>query len=319
MDRYGRIPLIRAAAVLRLSATLSFLLIDSVAVNVYASRAAYGVGLALFNVGVFTYANDVIPPDRRAQGIAWYGLSGMSAITFAAALGEVLIGRFGYTGLFLGMAFVEVAALGVALNMKPLASRPSFTPQRGRLSITRHRSLIPVWVLTFGFGLGFGGLLTFMRTFIDDAGFGSVGMFFTAYSVTAIASRLALSSLPDRLGAVRVALPAVASLAAGVGLLAVARTPGMLIVSAVLAGLGHAFLFPILGGLTVDRAPEAQRGVALSAFTAMFDLGPLLGAPILGLVIEGVGYPAMWLLLAGTIVVALAVFVATNQRVVVPA
>ncbi len=89
----------------------------------------------------------------------------------------------------------------------------------------------------------------------------------------------------------------------------------MLVAAAVLSGFGHAFMFPILGGLTVDRAPEERRGVALSAFTAMFDLGPLIGAPILGIIVERAGYPPMFLTIAGVILVAAFLFGRVDARV----
>lgn len=319
MDRYGRIPLVRMAAMVRIGATFSYLLIDEMGPMVYVIRAVYTVALAVFFTGLFTYANDVMPPERRGQGIAWYGLSGMTAATFAAALGGALIERFGYPGLFLGMAVAEFGALAVSLSLKPLAERPKLGPQGGALGILAHRSLTPVWVLTFGFGLGYGGVLTFMRTFVDTEGVGSVGLYFAAYSGAAIAARVTLSWLPDRLGAIRTAYPSVLLFASGIALLAFVGSTATMAVAAVVSGLGHAFMFPILGGLTVERAPEDRRGVALSVYTAMFDLGPLLGAPILGLVIERSGYTPMFLILAATIGVTLAIFTHTNQRVTLPA
>lgn len=319
MDRYGRIPLVRIAAVVRICATFSYLLIDEMGPMVYVIRAVYTVALAVFFTGLFTYANDVMPPERRGQGIAWYGLSGMTAATFAAALGGVLIERFGYPGLFLGMAVAEFGALAVSLSLKPLAVRPKLGPRGGALDIVTHPPLIPVWVLTFGFGLGYGGLLTFMRTFVDSEGVGSVGLYFAVYSSAAIAARVTLSWVPDRLGAIRTAYPSVLLFAGGILLLAFADSTPTMVAAAVLSGFGHAFIFPVLGGLTVDRAPEDRRGVALSVYTAMFDLGPLVGAPLLGLVIEASGYTPMFLILAATIGVALAVFTRANQRVAVAA
>ena len=61
-----------------------------------------------------------------------------------------------------------------------------------------------------------------------------------------------------------------------------------------LCGIGHGYTFPILFGLVVNRTPEENRGAALAIFTALFDLGLLVGGPLLGAVIGGFGYAVMY-------------------------
>ena len=61
-----------------------------------------------------------------------------------------------------------------------------------------------------------------------------------------------------------------------------------------LCGAGHGYAFPILFGFTVTRSPVAVRGATLSFFTALFDIGVLIGGPVLGVIISVSGYPAMY-------------------------
>jgi MFS family permease len=319
MDRYGRIPLVRLAALMRIGATVSLLLVNGIGPLVFVLRAVYTVALAVYFTGLLTYASDVMPPERRAQGIAWYGMSGMTAATFSAALGGVLIDSFGYPGLFIGMAIAELCALAITLTLKPLSNRPPLAPKEGALSIIGYRPLLPVWVLTIGIGLGFGGVLTFMRTFVDAIGVGSVGLYFSTYATTALITRLALSWVPDRFGMIRTAYPSVVFTAAGLGMLAFTTSASDIVIAAILGGLGHAFVFPILGALAAARAPEERRGVALSVYTAMFDLGPLIGAPLLGLMIERTGYTEMFLILSASVLISLLAFGRVDARVMKPA
>ena len=46
----------------------------------------------------------------------------------------------------------------------------------------------------------------------------------------------------------------------------------------------------------MSRTPEANRGSTLALFTALFDLGVLIGGPSFGLVIERFGFAAMYAL-----------------------
>jgi predicted MFS family arabinose efflux permease len=76
-------------------------------------------------------------------------------------------------------------------------------------------------------------------------------------------------------------------------LLAHASTTVQIGAAGVFCGLGHAFVFPILSAMVVTRAHADNRGVAMTLFTSLFDVG-LASAPLLGFVIEGSGYTAMF-------------------------
>lgn len=297
MDRQGRVPIIRKAATLRIFTAVAFLTIGSIGPWVFVVRAVYGVCTAVVFTGLFTYANDVIPPERRTQAIALYGLSGMIPGMFGAALGDVVIGSFGFTGLFVVMAILDIGCLFVIRSLSPLPTATSFA-RLGFRKLLLVPSLRPVWALTFCFGFVFASLLTFMRTFVDTNGVGTVGLFFFSYSTTAVVLRIFFSSLPDRLGFARVLYPVIGCQALGMFLLSGAETLPPFILGAMLAGSGHAFLFPVLGRLAVERSPLEDRGSASGLFTAMFDVAILVGGPVLGLVIEGSGYSSMYRVVA---------------------
>jgi predicted MFS family arabinose efflux permease len=73
-----------------------------------------------------------------------------------------------------------------------------------------------------------------------------------------------------------------------------AASESSLIAAGLLCGIGHGFTFPIVFGLVVTRTPEENRGTALALFTALFDLGLLVGGPLFGFVIERFGFGAMF-------------------------
>jgi len=105
-----------------------------------------------------------------------------------------------------------------------------------------------------------------------------------------------------------VLLPALATQAAGIALLAQAESAGALAAAGLLCGLGHGFTFPILSGLVVTRARDSERGAALSLFTALFDAGVLVGGPLFGAVIEAAGFRAMYGTAAAGVLAGLGLF-----------
>ena len=58
----------------------------------------------------------------------------------------------------------------------------------------------------------------------------------------------------------------------------------------------------------MSRAPEDNRGAAMAIFTALFDLGLLLGGPLFGALIERAGYTPMFYTGAALTTVGLGIF-----------
>ena len=52
----------------------------------------------------------------------------------------------------------------------------------------------------------------------------------------------------------------------------------------------------------------AERGAAMAVYTGLFDVGTLVGGPILGVTIRWFSYDAMFLTAAGFVVVGLGLF-----------
>ena len=163
------------------------------------------------------------------------------------------------------------------------------------------RDLVPVWGITTVFALALAAMFTFLKTFVMHTGIGSVGGFFSAYAGAALGLRIFLGWLPDRVGAKRVLFPSLVTLAVGFLALAGANDERTVLLAGALCGAGHGYTFPLLFGMVVNRARDADRGTAMSIYTALFDVGVLIGGPLLGAVIERFGYTAMYATVAALV------------------
>lgn len=310
MDTKGRRPVIITGGILNVVAIFLYLTVTSLGSWLYVVRIMHGVSEGLMFTALFTYGADVVPASRRTEGLALFGVSGFIPMALGGLLGDLILQWAGFNELFLTAAAFGIGAwfIGVAL---PERSPHLDDAQKGAgfLSAVRQRDLLPIWWMTGIFSVVLTSYFTFLRTFVDDNGFGSVGAFFVAYSATAILLRLFFAWLPERVGEKRVLFPSLVSLGVGFLVLALAGDGTAVIVAGVLTGAGHGYAFPILFGFTLNRAPVADRGSALAFFTALFDVGVLIGGPMLGLIITRSGYPAMYtasavVLLAGTVTYA---------------
>jgi len=316
MDRHGRMPVIMVGNVLNIVFVLLYLTVSTLGPWVYAVRIGHGIAEAMLFSALFTYGTDVIPAARRSQGIALFGVSGLLPIGVAGIVGDFVLSIAGFRELFLTAAGFAVLTLFLSLPLPE--RRPELKPgesPRGFWKIVTKRDLLPIWWMIGSFSTVLTAYFVFIRRYVDDTGFGSVGLFFSTYVAIAILERIFFGWLPDRVGRKRVLYPSLMILIAGFFVLAGAGSWVGIAIAGALCGAGHGFIFPILTTLLVDRAPDTDRGSAMSFFTAMFDVGTLIGGPILGAIIDTAGWGPMYLTSGVALGAATIVFARWDHRI----
>lgn len=317
MDRRGRHVVVRLGSVLHVAVCLSYLLVDSIGPGLFVVRVVHGAAEAMLLSSLFTIAADVAPAERRTEGIALFGISGLLPMSLGGLLGDFVLTHADYPTLFVVAS--GAAMLGLLSGWPLTDSRPPVEadapPPRSFLQAVMQRGLRPLWLAGFGFALAIASYFTFFKTFVENTGVGSMGLFFSFYSASAILLRLALGWVPDRIGPRRALGPAMVAMVGGLVALARADSEASIAVAGLLCGLGHAFVFPILSSLVVERAAASERGAALAMFTALFDLGLLVGSPLLGAVLEQTSYPAMFSVAAALLAASALISMVWDRRV----
>lgn len=309
MDNVGRRPILLAAglgnavavAMLAVPANLGILLIV-----VFVCHRVFQI--ALFTA-MLTLSADVLPPERRAQGLAIYGLGGLIPLATGGALGDLVLEQGGFNMLFVIAATLSLASWLLIWQVPRHPMTVGGLPRRGFWAALGQRNLLPVWWLTMLFAVGLEALFTFLRTFVDDRQLGSVGSFFLVYGSLAIVVRLVTNRRLDRMKQLPLIAAAVSAYGAGFIVLAAAESMAAFALAAGLLGLGHGLLFPVLMAQVVGRARDAERGSAIAIFTSLFDLAVLTAAPVVGATIDGLGYSTAFAGLGGFIFAGLAVYV----------
>jgi len=295
MDVRGRRPVIRWGGALHACATGLYLAVDAIGPLLYAVRVLHGVAEALLFSALFAYAADRVPAARRTEGLALFGVSGMLPISIGGWLGDWLLPLHGFSLLFALATALAAGSFLLSLAMREAPRAPvQASASVGTRAALRQRELGPLWMLGTVFSIVLTAFFVFIKRFVDETGIGSVGLFFSAYTGAALTLRIFFGWLPDRIGQKRVLAPALCALVVGFAVMAGAETERSLLLAGVLCGIGHGFTFPILFALVVSRTPDENRGSTLALFTALFDLGVLIGGPSFGLVIERFGFSAMY-------------------------
>ena len=246
------------------------------------------IQIALFTT-MLTYGADSIPIERRTQGLAMFGLTGLIPLGLGGFLGDVIIDQGGFNALFFTAAAVSLTSWLVvwALPTLPVRGRQ---PRRSFWAAFVQKNLLPLWFVTLLFSVGLESMFTFIRTFVVDRDVGTTGLFLGVYGAVAAVTRVIGGQLYDKVPHRPLLTGSIAAYGIGLGVLAAAFSVPMLVMAAAITGTAHGAAFPLLSSEVVNRARVSERGSAMATFTAIFDIALVAGAPVVGFLIEGISY-----------------------------
>jgi MFS family permease len=315
MDRRGPRLVMIAGCTLYLVAASLYLAITGLGAFVYLVRALEGVAGTMLYAALFGLAANLVPQERRTEGFALFGASGLIPMGLSGALGDLILSVSSYRGVFL--AAIGFGALGL-LTVLPLhdARKPvaAHAEQRSAWSVAGQRDLLPVWYASFAFFFATSALMTFLKTYVLARGHGSVGAFFSVYAGVAVTLRTFFGRLPDRVGPQRMVLPALFAYGAGMALLGASSDARAMLLAAALCGTGHGYAYPVLLSLLVSRARADERGAAVSLYTSLDFTATFLGGPVIGIAIERIGYDGAFPAVCGLLVCGALAFTASDAR-----
>jgi MFS family permease len=317
IDTHGRRRVILLGQVLGVISVAGYLAVTAIGPIIVCVRLLHGVAEGILFTSLATYGADCVPEDRRTQGLSLFAVSTMLPIALGAWLGEWILDRAGYQEMFQVAVGFGIVSLGLSSLLPDRRPAPVVGEERphGFRAAVAQRDLLPLWWISTVFAVAMSAVFTFLKRFVDETGLGSVSQFFGALTVTALIVRIGFGWLPDRLGPVRILVPSLASIAVSLLLLAGTGQDAAVWVAGILFGLGHGYVYPVVFGLVVSRARDADRGSAVGIFTSLFDVGGVIGGPLFGGVILLAGFSPMYVLAAGIVLGGTAIFLRWDGRV----
>jgi MFS family permease len=152
--------------------------------------------------------------------------------------------------------------------------------------------------------IGYATIAAFVVLLLDDRGVGHGATVFGAFATMVVLVRLIGGDLPDRAGPARVATAAAVVESVGLATIGLAGSLPVAIAGSLAMGAAFSLLYPSLSLIVVERVPETRRGAALGTFTAFFDAGVGLGAPLAGIAVALTSYQGAFLLSAAIALVS---------------
>jgi MFS family permease len=307
-DTWGRKQMVLAGAVLVALGGLLYL--PSLGIGgLILARMVLGAGEGTVYTAGSAWIVDLAPDDRRGRVLGLYGLAVWGGLSVGPLAGELLLDLGGYTTVWIFAAVVPVIGALIAVT-----ARDPFVPH----AHAEPHPLIAPEAVGPGFAIalasvGYAAVATFVVLHLEARGIGHGATVFAAFAAMIVLARLALGHLPDRVGAAPVAIVATLGEAAGLALIAVAQSLPVALAGGVLMGAAFSLLNPSLMLIALGRVSQRARGAAMGTYTAFFDLGVGLGAPLAGLVAALTDYEGAFFF-AAAVAVAAALMVLVQAR-----
>jgi MFS family permease len=264
-------------------------------------RLIHGVGLAICFTAGFTYIADIIPKDRLNEGIGMFGVTALVGMGIGPVIAEFIIERFGSQIFLLAAAGMAFTGFFLHLFLKESYDHRVSGSGASFFSVLFRKKMTWIATLSLLFGFGLAAFTGFVSPFAETKNIPFISLYFLAYSSAAVITRFFGGRLADRVGEAR--LIPYALLLTGSGFLVLIFLDGeiLLLISGLMSGCGHGFLFPCLNALALRGEQRGIRGKINGIFTGGIDAGVFSGSVVLGYMGEWIGFQGIFLITAAAL------------------
>ncbi|MGN6664563.1 MAG: MFS transporter [Solirubrobacterales bacterium] len=274
------------------------------------ARLVLGAGEGALYTAGSAWIVDMAPLERRGRILGLYGLAVWGGLSVGPLLGELLLNASGYTTVWICAAALPLLGAAIAARVPdPFRPQPHAEPH----PLIAPEAVRPGLAVALA-SAGYATLAAFIVLLLDQRGVGHGATVFAAVAAMIVLARLLAGHLPDRYGPAPVAIGAVLVEAGGLLAIAVSHGLAFALVGGMAMGAGFSLLNPSLMLIAVGRVSEAARGAAMGTYTAFFDAGVGLGAPLAGLAAALTSYEGAFLLAAGVAASSALLILATLHR-----
>ncbi|WP_338786156.1 MFS transporter [Metabacillus sp. FJAT-53654] len=275
------------------------------------NRFLHGITLGMASTATGTIVAQIIPTNRKGEGIGYYSMSA----TLATAIGP-FIGLYMSQNTSSQMIFSVCLALGIIslitaffVYVPVLEVSIKTTEIKGsKLSNFIEPKAVPIAVITLVVAFCYSSVLSFINFYAIEIDLVSTSsFFFLIYSIAVLISRPFTGRLMDLKGANYIMYPAFIFFTAGMLLLSSAHNSITLLVSGILIGLGFGNMQSCTQAIAIKLTPSHRMGLATSTFFIFLDAGLGFGPYLLGFIIPFTGYSTLYAIL-GVVVLSSSIF-----------
>jgi len=279
-------------------------------------RLLTGVFFSINSVTYMAFSASFIPKERMGEGLGYVGLATILSQAVGPAAGLFLQSNVGFFATFLAAGVCALVCMVIITLMKYRA--PAKDPAAGKKKLVLNDIFAVEFtcfmLLAALFSSANGMVSTYLAILADERHIENIALFFTAYSVFLVVLRPVTGKLMDKKGVYFIMVPAVVCAAAGMFIVGIGYSLGVMILGSFFKAVGQGCGTPSMQAHVVKRLDKDKAGVATSTIMVGQNVGNAL-APILGsFVVQSMGYEGMFKSVAVIIAVAGAALLVIQNR-----
>lgn len=284
-----------------------------------AVRFIHGIGFGTTSVVTSTVAAQIIPIERRGEGIGYYSLSTTLASAIGPMLGMFLVHHLSFhTIISLAIVLLVIGVFGAFILRVPKVKKVAPIHSQQKISIHHflEKNAVPISLIGMLLGIGYSSIVSFLTSYTAEINLVTAGsFFFIAYSIAILFSRPLAGRWIDTKGENFVMYPSFIAFAIGLFLMGTAANGFMLLLSAVFIGAGFGTFLSSGQTIAIKVAPEHRIGLATSTFLAIVDFGVGIGPSILGALVPIIHYRGVYVSMAVLALIAGACYFVFNKKI----
>ncbi|MBX4778568.1 MFS transporter [Klebsiella sp. CVUAS 10191.3] len=280
-------------------------------------RVLHGITFGVITTVKGTISARLIPASRRGEGISFFSLAMGLAMVVGPWIGLNMARHSAYIEAFWLCTGVSIVSIVLALivAVPPVIRHADGSKPKLGFAAMFDRAAMPFALVTFFMTFAYAGVSAFLALYARELDLmAAASNFLLCYAIFLMICRAFTGNVCDKKGPKYVVYPCL--LAFTVGLVVLGYTHGSItmVLSGALIGIGYGSVTPIFQTQIISSVEPHKIGVANSLFFNAMDAGLALGAFVMGLMVDGVGYRSIYLMGAVMVVLAGALYILQMKK-----
>lgn len=267
-------------------------------------RFLHGAAFGSSSTAIQTAIMDMIPHDRKGEGIGYFTLSTTVATAIGPFLGLFIAQQADYQMIFLVCTLFSVISLIIAF----FANIPEVTITQKQLQTIKsgfrlqdffEKKAVPISIYMILMGVTYSSIVSFINAYAIEVDLtDAASFFFIVYAIMLLISRPLAGKLLDLKGDNMVLYPAIILHSLSFFFLSQAHHGLILLLAGALLALGFGSIMSCCQVIATKEAPKHKVGLATSTFYICLDGGMGIGPYLIGMVIQHISFRNMYLMLS---------------------
>ena len=280
-------------------------------------RVLHGITFGIITTVKGTISARLIPASRRGEGISFFSLAMGLAMVVGPWIGLNMARHSAFSQAF--WMCTAVATIGIVLSLMvrvpPVIRHADGSQSKLGFSAMFDKAAMPFAMVTFFMTFSYAGVSAFLALYARELDLmAAASNFLLCYAVFLMICRAFTGNVCDKKGPKYVVYPCLFAFTVGLVVLGYTHGSVSMILAGALIGIGYGSVTPIFQTQIISSVEPHKIGVANSLFFNAMDAGLAIGAFVMGLMVEGVGYRAIYLVGAVLVVLAGTLYIAQMKR-----